>query len=305
MLDKQLTPQYRGRFAPSPTGPLHFGSLIAALGSYLRAKQQGGLWLVRMEDLDPPRELQGAADNILFTLEKFGFEWDESVIYQSARSKAYHGALEQLSKDQRSYRCRCTRKQIAEQARQLGLAANVYPGTCRSAQHGDNHGAIRLLTLEQKIQFNDLLQGEYVQKIDQEVGDFVLQRADGLFAYQLAVVVDDAFQGITEVVRGSDLLDNTPRQIALQQALGMTTPHYLHLPVVVNEAGQKLSKQTYATALDCNNPVPALWHALALLGQNPDKHLLNEELSSLWLWAHEHWQIDRIPRKLTIPLSTG
>ncbi len=258
-----------------------------------------------MEDLDPPRELAGAADTILRTLERYGFEWDGPVLYQSNRHEAYLDTLEQLRRDGRSYRCGCSRREVAERNQQRGLPAWVYPGYCRSAGIGEHrHHAIRLLLPQhlqgQELGFDDRCQGHFSQQLEREVGDFVLRRADGLFAYQLAVVVDDAYQGISEVVRGSDLLDNTPRQIALQQALGLPTPSYLHLPVVVNAQGQKLSKQTFAQALDDENPLPALWQGLAFLGQRPLKELLEGDIGDLWRWALEHWNSDIIPRKLAI-----
>jgi glutamyl-Q tRNA(Asp) synthetase len=300
------TPPYCGRFAPSPTGPLHFGSLIAAIGSYLQARSQGGQWLVRMEDLDPPRELPGATDAILRTLECYGFEWDGPVLYQSRRHEAYRESLEQLRREGYSYRCNCSRKQVGEEARRLGLPPGVYPGSCRTAAIGERQRhAIRLLAPDGVIGFDDKVQGPFSQQLAQEVGDFVLRRADGLFAYQLAVVVDDAVQGITEVVRGSDLLDNTPRQIALQQALGLQTPGYLHLPVVLNARGEKLSKQTFAPALDETQPLPALWQGLAFLGQQPPTELLQGDLALLWRWAVEHWNRDLIPRKLDLRGTHG
>jgi glutamyl-Q tRNA(Asp) synthetase len=299
-----LTPPYRGRFAPSPTGPLHFGSLVAAIGSYLQARSKGGVWLVRMEDIDPPREVPGAADTILRTLEHYGFEWDGPVLYQNSRHEAYRESLEQLHREGRSYRCNCSRKEISEQAQRLGLPAGVYPGNCRTAAISDQRRhAIRLLCPEGVISFNDGIQGHFSQQLGKEVGDFVLRRADGLFAYQLAVVVDDTFQGITEVVRGSDLLDNTPRQIALQQALGVQSLDYLHLPVVLNMRGMKLSKQTFAPALDLEQPLPALWQGLSFLGQLPPTELLQGDISSLWRWAIEHWHSEYIPRKLGYPLK--
>lgn len=295
---------YRGRFAPSPTGPLHFGSLVAAIGSYLRARSQKGEWLVRMEDIDPPREVAGAADAILRTLDRYGFEWDGMVCYQTNRSEAYLEALEQLRREGRTYRCQCSRREIGEAAHRLGLLPGIYPGTCRTANVGEHQRhAIRLLVPATEIGFVDALQGHFRQRLDNEVGDFVLHRADGLFAYQLAVVVDDAEQGITEVVRGSDLLDNTPRQIALQQALGLETPDYLHLPVVLNREGQKLSKQTFAPALDDNHPVPALWQGLVFLGQQPPIELQHGSVYELWDWAIQHWNSDNIPRTLAAPLG--
>lgn len=294
--------RYRGRFAPSPTGPLHFGSLIAALGSCLEARRQGGEWLVRIEDLDPPREVLGASALILRTLERFGFEWDSEVWYQSQRHEAYLAALDKLAREGLSYRCGCSRKQILEQQQRLALSPGIYPGTCRTrpASSRERH-AIRLLTEGRQAAFHDGLQGMIEEDVANEVGDFVLHRADGLFAYQLAVVVDDAEQGITEIVRGSDLLSSTARQIVLQQVLGYPTPTYQHLPVAVNAAGQKLSKQTYAPPIDPDNPLPALWQALRFLGQQPPQALLEGDLASLWHWALEHWRTERIPRRLAIP----
>ncbi|MCW9088168.1 MAG: tRNA glutamyl-Q(34) synthetase GluQRS [Gammaproteobacteria bacterium] len=295
---------YRGRFAPSPTGPLHFGSLVAAVGSYLDARQQDGEWLVRMEDLDPPREVAGAGTLILKTLERFGFEWDGPVWFQSRRHERYIEVLETLQHNGLTYRCGCSRKQIAEQGRRMGLPYGVYPGTCRCAPASvQQKHAIRLLSEGQQVEFSDRLQGIIRQDVEREVGDFVLRRADGLFAYQLAVVVDDAEQRITDVVRGSDLLDSTPRQIALQRLLGYPTPDYLHLPVALNEQGQKLSKQTLAPALQDDDPLPALWQALHFLGQNPPAELLEGELESFWRWAISHWQATALPRKLGIPCS--
>lgn len=295
---------YRGRFAPSPTGPLHFGSLVAALGSYLEARHHGGEWLVRMEDLDPPREVAGASRLILETLERLGFEWDGQVWFQSRRHEAYLEVLDRLYHDRLTYRCACSRKMIAERIQQLGLPPGVYPGSCRnnSASPHQQH-AIRVLTEGQKVSFDDALQGTVSQDVEREVGDFVLRRADGLFAYQLAVVVDDAEQGITHVVRGSDLLDSTPRQIALQRLLGYPTPKYLHLPVAVNAEGQKLSKQTFAPAVNADDPLPALVTALRFLGQNPPPELLEGDLDSFWRWAVTNWQADALPRKLSIPFT--
>ncbi len=296
---------YRGRFAPSPTGPLHFGSLIAAVGSYLEARRHGGEWLVRMEDIDPPREVAGADKLILDTLERYGFEWDGEVLYQSRRHEYYLNALDQLSRHSLLYRCGCSRKEIAERGEALGLPAGVYPGTCRTHQV-DTHQqhALRLLTESEPVTFVDALQGPQKQNLEDEVGDFVLRRADGLFAYQLAVVVDDAEQGITEVVRGSDLLDSTPRQILLQRYLGYPTPDYRHLPIAVNREGLKLSKQTFAPALEMANPLPSLWQALQFLGQQPPEVLLEGELDSFWRWSLTHWQSEAVPRRLAIPIST-
>jgi glutamyl-Q tRNA(Asp) synthetase len=249
--------RYRGRFAPSPTGPLHFGSLVAALGSYLDAKTHGGEWLVRMEDLDTPRVVPGAADDILRTLEQFGLEWDGPVLYQSARMDAYETVLSELRRGNLVFPCDCSRKDLVDR----------YPGTCRSGLRGRRDAlAWRFRASGEIVQFEDRRLGPQCQNVEDYVGDFVVKRADGLFAYQLAVVVDDAFQGITDVVRGEDLLDSTARQILLQRALGYQQPRYLHLPVAVNELGQKLSKQTGATALDPERKAELLEKARLLIG---------------------------------------
>ncbi len=292
---------YRGRFAPSPTGPLHFGSLVAAVGSYLEARSHQGKWLVRIEDLDPPREVPGADKLILNTLERYGFEWDGEVVYQSQRHDLYLDALDTLQRMGLLYRCGCSRKEIAEQGQQRSLPVGVYPGTCRARQANIHQQyALRLLTDGQQVEFEDAIQGVQKQDLENEVGDFVLRRADGLFAYQLAVVVDDALQQITEVVRGSDLLDSTPRQILLQRYLGYPTPAYRHLPIAVNNEGLKLSKQTYAPALETDNSLPVLWQALEFLGQQPPQELLEGELASFWRWARDHWQGEAVPRKLAL-----
>ena len=235
---------YVGRFAPSPTGPLHFGSLVAALASWLDARAAEGRWLVRIEDLDPPRAVPGAADEILRTLDRLGLGWDGPVLYQSRRSASYEAALESLD----TYWCGCTRREIADSS--IGRAtdgAQIYPGTCRTGlAPGKTPRALRLRTGGEEIAFTDRVQGPQRQILEREIGDFVLLRADGQFAYQLAVVVDDAEQGVTDVVRGADLLDSTPRQIFLQRLLGYPMPRYLHVPAAVNQAGEKLSKQTGA-----------------------------------------------------------
>ena len=289
-------PIYRGRFAPSPTGLLHFGSLVAAVGSYLEAKKHQGKWLLRMEDLDPPREMPGAADAILRTLAAFGLEWDGAVLYQSTRHAAYDAALESLKQHHWLYPCSCTRKEIAD-AGLIGIEGVVYPGTCRNGlATGKTARAWRVRVEDKPITFDDAVQGHITQNLARDIGDFILKRADGLVAYQLAVVVDDAMQGITHVVRGADLLDSTPRQIHLQRLLGLPTPHYAHLPVAVNDAGEKLSKQTLATPLDLAQPAHALWQALTFLGQHPPAALRASDITTLWNWAHQHWDIGSIPR---------
>lgn len=288
----QATNLYRGRFAPSPTGPLHFGSLVAALGSYLDAKHHHGTWLVRMEDLDTPRTVPGAADNILHTLERFGLHWDEEVIYQSQRSLAYDTALHQLQVLNAVYPCACTRKEVADSA-MLGIDGQIYPGTCRNGiSQGREGRSWRVLTDKQTIAFTDALQGTITQHLESEIGDFIAKRADGLFAYQLAVVVDDADQGITHVVRGCDLLVSTPRQIYLQRLLNLASPHYLHLPVAINAQGEKLSKQTLAPGLTHSDPATTILQALRFLQQSPPAELSGADVSSILDWAVSNWNTD-------------
>lgn len=297
-----LTLTYRGRFAPSPTGPLHFGSLVAAVASYLDAKTRNGEWLVRMEDLDTPRTLPGAADDILRTLEAFGMPWDGAVLYQSTRNDAYRAALDQLQKQGMLYGCGCTRREIADSAwgNSDGIDGPVYPGTCRNGlPAGRAQRATRVRTASACITFEDAIQGTITQDVEHQVGDFVVHRADGLFAYQLAVVVDDAAQGITDIVRGADLLDSTPRQIWLQRLLGLATPRYAHVPVAVNAAGEKLSKQTHALALDPAHAAPALAQALRFLGQTVPPELAQGPIDALWRWALQHWQRARVAPQRT------
>ncbi|MDZ4099129.1 MAG: tRNA glutamyl-Q(34) synthetase GluQRS [Methylophilaceae bacterium] len=288
---------YRGRFAPSPTGPLHFGSLIAAVASYLDAKSHHGRWLLRIEDLDSPRTVAGASDAILNSLEAFGFEWDEDVVYQSQRTDLYEKYLDILKSDDLVYPCTCSRKEIADSAIQ-GIDGAIYPGTCRHGPAKDKQArAWRVRTYPETITFEDAVQGHIEQNIAEDIGDFVLKRADGLFAYQLAVVVDDAEQDITDVVRGADLLDSTPRQIYLQRLLALPTPKYLHVPVASNAAGEKLSKQTLAEAIDPRHANTQLWIALDFLGQSPPIDLQRRSLQDLWSWAASHWQVSTINKK--------
>jgi glutamyl-Q tRNA(Asp) synthetase len=300
-----LEPIYRGRFAPSPTGPLHFGSLVAAAGSFLEARTKGGEWLLRMEDVDAPRCSRAAADDILRTLEACGFSWDGEVIWQSRRTGAYATALERLKAAGRVFACACTRKELADSAIAPDGAA-IYPGTCRQGlAAGRQARAWRLPVGDARVGFDDAIQGRIDSDLAADAGDFILLRADGLFAYQLAVVVDDADAGITDVVRGADLLASTPRQMFLQQCLGLPTPGYAHLPVAVNAAGEKLSKQTRAAAVDAARPGPALFAALEFLGQRPPAELSGAAPEDLWGWAMSHWQLERVPRGPVCPAATG
>jgi len=286
--------RYRGRFAPSPTGPLHFGSLLAALASYLEARRHHGEWLVRMEDVDTPRTVPGAADDILRTLDALGFVWDEAVLYQSRRDDAYDEALDELADNGMLYACSCSRKQVAAETGWRG-GQLIYPGTCRSRGLARDRGlSQRVLTAGARVRFTDEIQGTVEQNLATEIGDFVLRRVDGIYTYQLAVVVDDAAQGVTHVVRGSDLLDSTPRQIYLQQLLGMPPPRYSHIPIATDARGVKLSKQTGALAVDARQPARALWRALVFLDQTPPPELCRAEPRVLWSWAEENWSPARI-----------
>jgi glutamyl-Q tRNA(Asp) synthetase len=258
-----------GRFAPSPTGPLHFGSLVAAVASWLDARATAGQWLVRIEDVDTTRTVPGAADEILRTLEALGLTWDREVVWQSRRTHLYEHALERLRAGGHTYCCRCTRREIADSGL-VGVEGAIYPGTCRHLGIAPQAGvAERMAASDQPVTFLDRARGAVTQDVARDIGDFVVKRRDGLHAYQLAVVVDDAEQGVTDVVRGADLLWSTPRQILLQRALGYPTPRYLHFPVVTDAAGEKLSKQTGAPAIDPAEGPRLLRQALRFLGQDP------------------------------------
>jgi glutamyl-Q tRNA(Asp) synthetase len=290
--------RYIGRFAPSPTGPLHAGSLVAALASWLDARAHGGQWLVRIEDVDTPRCIAGADQRILQQLAVCGLVPDGPVLWQSQRHEAYQVALETLIAKGWAYPCGCSRKDIEDAQALLGHSrerhqAAVYPGTCRDGLNGKAARAWRLnvqrviddLGLPTPVHWHDRLLGEQLQNVAQDVGDFVLRRADGLWAYQLAVVVDDGAQGITHIVRGADLTDNTARQIVLQHALGLPTPSYMHTPLVLGENGEKLSKQNGAQALDLRDPLQALNQAAQTLGLNTDIASLEDALQP---WQHTH-----------------
>jgi len=299
---------YRGRFAPSPTGPLHFGSLVAALGSYLEARTHQGEWLVRIEDLDAPRAVLGAADDILRTLETFGFCWDGQIVFQSQRHEAYRGALDHLIHRHAAYACSCSRSELlALQTSPTNDGDDLhYPGLCRhGVQHPSRNVAWRLRVDDEIIVFEDAAQGVQAINVSQSVGDFVVKRRDGLYAYQLAVVVDDAAQGITHVVRGCDLLNSTPRQILLQRLLGLPTPHYLHLPVIVDSEGKKLSKSQAAPAVTADNASLALYAALEHLQQSPPAELARVSLTELWQWAQVHWRADACRGLKKVPLQSS
>lgn len=287
---------YRGRFAPSPTGPLHFGSLVAATGSFLEARTRGGEWLLRIEDVDAPRCSSAAATAMLSALEAHGFEWDGHPVWQSRRADAYAATLERLIAAGHVFACACTRRELADSAIAPDGAA-IYPGTCRAGlPPGRAARAWRLRVGTARIAFDDAIQGHVESDLAREAGDFILRRADGLFAYQLAVVVDDAEACITHVVRGADLLLSTARQIHLQGCLGVAIPAYAHLPVAVNAAGEKLSKQTLAAPLDLLRPAASVVAALDFLGQAPPADLAAAGLDAVWSWARANWRLARVPR---------
>lgn len=285
---------YRGRFAPSPTGDLHFGSLVAATASYLEARAQGGRWLVRIDDIDPPREVEGSAQRILRELERLGMTPDEDVLYQSTRTKAYEQAVERLLDLGQAYWCGCSRSDLPP--------SGIYPGTCRAGlPPGRKPRAVRLKVGEAVVEFVDQLQGRIAQDMRSEVGDFVIWRADGLPAYQLAVVLDDAEQGISHIVRGADLLDSTPRQILVQEKLGLPTPRYAHVPVVLGRSGAKLSKRLQSDPIS-ESASSALDAALRHLGHQPPAGL---ELDRLWAWAFGNWNLDRVPGQKELPQTAA
>jgi glutamyl-Q tRNA(Asp) synthetase len=286
---------YIGRFAPSPTGPLHFGSLVAAVASYCDAKSAQGKWLVRIEDLDKPREVKGAAQDILNTLVAFGFSWDGDIIYQSQQTTYYAQALSQLSKNNLIYPCTCSRKEIADSSTLQGIEGVIYRGTClHHPIKANTRLAWRIKTNDFIGEFKDAIYGAIKQQLASEIGDFVLKRADDIFAYQLAVVVDDAMQGVNHIVRGADLLMSTPRQIYLQHVLELPSIQYAHIPVVKNAQGEKLSKQTLAPAIQGQQASQLLIEALSFLQQSPPTSLYRATQAEIWEWAIAHWQIQHL-----------
>lgn len=300
-----INAKYIGRFAPSPTGPLHFGSLVCALASFLDARHNAGRWLVRVEDIDPPRAISGATSTILQQLTDHGLIWDGELLYQSSRAKAYREAISQLRYSALAYHCDCNRQRITS----LG---GIYDGYCGNRNITDN-AAIRLrIEPASAIDFNDLIMGLYRQNLCTEVGDFIIQRRDTLVSYQLAVTLDDQFQQITHVIRGADLLDSTPRQIYLHRCLarlsddnspatGSSTINYGHIPMATNAEGQKLSKQNHAAALLTGKESENLWLALQWLQQQPPNELKRAPVTQLLDWAIRHWSISSIPNQINLP----
>ena len=288
------TPAYIGRFAPTPSGYLHFGSLIAALASYLDARAVNGRWLLRMEDLDPPREVPGAQRAILKTLESYGLHWDGELVRQSSRHAEYAALVDTLLERGLAYACVCSRKQLEGYQ-------GIYPGLCREAGHPRANAAIRLRVPEQSYGFTDRVQGPYYQHLGREVGDFVIQRRDGLYAYQLGVVIDDAWQGVTDIVRGADLLDNTPRQLYLQELLGLSQPRYLHVPLITQPDGHKLGKSYRSAPLPPDQATALLLRALRALGQPVEAAMALGTPSEVLAHAARHWNTDALPQRLSVP----
>lgn len=274
---------------------------MAATASYLQARVHDGLWLVRIEDIDPPREQAGATDLILRALDSYGFEWDGEILYQSRSKAAHDAALDDLLARGLAYRCGCSRRDLANAPR--GPLGTIYPGTCRTGSNAPE-AAIRLVTNDEPIGFVDLLQGPQTQRLESESGDFIIRRRDGLIAYQLAVVVDDELQGITEVVRGIDIMDSTPRQIYLQRLLGYRTPTYLHIPVITHADGDKLSKLTGAPGVPLENPADVLLVALRALQQDPPEALNGAKTAEIWAWATANWRCEPLHGMKSVSVET-
>lgn len=287
-------PSYIGRFAPTPSGHLHFGSLLAALASYLDARHYQGRWLLRMEDLDLPRNKPGAAAHIRNTLNAFGLIPDGEVWVQSERQTVYSEQIKTLVDQGQAYYCDCSR-------RDLTLYQGLYPGTCRERHlPAAKHHAVRVLTTSHPLAFTDRLQGPFQQQLENDLGDFIIRRRDGIVAYQLAVVMDDIAQGVTDIVRGADLLDSTPRQLRLYELLGAAPPRYLHIPVVVREQGEKLSKRLGSAGLDMSRTEATLYTALAALHQHPPATLRSASVTEQLVWASLNWDPSRLPASLEI-----
>ena len=292
---------YRGRFAPTPSGPLHFGSLVAATASYLEARSRNGVWHLRIDDLDPPRVIPGAVESILRCLEALGFEWDGPVLYQSNRLGAYHAALHRLQQLGVVYPCACTRKEIADSTIP-GVENLIYPGTCRnSLPPGRPARAWRLSVEGMRVDFDDSLLGPQHRDLEREVGDFIVYRADGVYAFHLASAVDDGEHGVTDVVRGADLLESSARQIQLLRLLALPIPRYLHLPVAVDEHGAKLSKQTRAAPINPTSPLVVLQAVLRFLNQAIPDDLSRATVPEFWRCAIERWDLQRVGPRLQAP----
>ncbi len=290
-----MTSPATGRFAPSPTGPLHYGSLLAAVASFLNVRSKNGIWLVRIDDLDPPREVAGASADILHTLELYGLHWDKEIVYQSHRGKRYDAAFARLNNDDLLYRCSCSRKEIAERGE------DFYHGHCRMGYNPErNHFSLRIKTPDRPTTWKDMVQGHQTFNLFDSNGDFIVKRSDGLTAYHLAVVVDDAAQQVTEIIRGADLLTSTPAQLYLQQLLNISPPQYSHIPVAVNSEGEKLSKQTGAEPVSLKDPASTLVMALRDLGQNPPPGLEASSLDDVLRWGVDNWVLGSVTGRLSL-----
>lgn len=295
---------YRGRFAPTPSGPLHMGSLFTALASYLQARAKGGQWLVRIDDLDTPRNVPGADTVILQQLESHGLQWDEAPRYQSQHIEQYQHALNVLTERKLLYACTCTRAELATTSI-AGPDGPVYAGTCRNKSIGTEKHSLRVRADDSSLSFVDLLLGKQTRQLRREIGDFVVQRSDGILGYQLACAVDEFEQGITEVIRGADLLDSTFRQLFIQALLGLKHAQYGHLPVLVQSDGKKLSKQNRAAPIEAKNASSNLMRCLTALGQNPVASLSGATPAEVVSWAIRHWDLARIPKKAALQWSNS
>ncbi|THB63941.1 MAG: tRNA glutamyl-Q(34) synthetase GluQRS [Gammaproteobacteria bacterium] len=287
--------KYRGRFAPSPTGELHFGSMIAAVASYSDARKNGGEWLLRIEDIDPQREQPGAKESIVKTLERYGFEWDGSVQYQSSVLEHINYVIDDLKNKGFAYDCGCSRKDISAISPARTEAGFIYPGTCRNGlAQGKSARSVRLKTEAQDYLINDLIQKQTTQNIAEISGDYIIRRVDGLPAYNIAVVADDIDSGITHVVRGYDLFFCTAMQIRLYELLGSEIPLFAHFPLATHENGDKLSKQTHAPPVSLDNIVETIYNSLIFLGQNPPEEVKRGSVAEIWQWAFEYWDISKV-----------
>lgn len=291
--EKKKHTNYRGRFAPSPSGFLHFGSLIAATASYLQAKKNNGEWWLRIEDIDPPREVAGASQQIIKTLNNYGFQWD-TLSYQSQRLDLYQHYTDTLLKGDKAYFCGCSRKEIIQSNKENNRSATLYPGTCRDGLHGKKARSIRIKIEKPNITINDAIQGSKTINLNQNFGDFIIKRSDGLFAYQLAVAIDDSEQKMTQIVRGYDLHESSFQQKYIRQSLNLNQPSYAHIPIAVNDSGVKLCKQHAAKDIAAEKPQLVLWHALQCLHQHPPEQLKSQNLDRLWQWGFENWDMDKI-----------
>ena len=294
---------YRGRFAPSPTGHLHFGSLLAATASYLQARKYNGEWWLRIEDIDPPREISGASSHIIQTLKTYQFEWD-NLSYQSQRNDIYAYYIKELLDKNRAYYCGCSRTEVSQYQARHKLKSSVYPGICRNGLNGKQPRSIRLKVGKNPIIVDDAIQGKQSRYLAERSGDFVIKRADGFYAYQLAVAIDDSEQKMSQVVRGFDLHESSFSQRYLCNVLALNSPDYAHIPVVTNQSGLKLSKQSAAPDIANETPQDVLWHALNCLQQSPPKALRSRSLTELWQWAKLHWDLKKIPKIERFAVST-